>query len=472
MTTVPSSTASAESGEVDRSARCPLSFILFSAVGWLILGGVLALLNLVQLTSPAFLADCPWLTYGRLQALQETALVYGWAANAGLAVGLWVLLRLGGSPLRGSNYIFVGGLFWNLAVTLGLVGILAGEMTSFSLLQMPRHLQPIMLVAFGAMSVPGVLAWTGRRAEPTYASQWYVVAALFLFPWFFSVAQVMLLYVPVRGVLQSVLGAWYAQNVISLWLAPLALGAVYYLVPKIKAQVLPNYDFAIYGFWSLLLFGAWTGGRTLVGGPVPAWIATMAIVSGSLLFFHYIIVFLNLRSGFASSGSIVLKFAGYGLGAYLLSGVIDAVFSMRGLAVVTQFTYFAQAQTQLSLAAVSMIFFGAIYFLAPRLLGAAWPSTGLIRAHYLASFLGFTVLLISLAVAGWLQGTDLNDPSVSFAAITAHVRPWLLVAVAAQALLLVGNLALALNFLRLLATKSVATGQLFRQPAAMEVTTS
>lgn len=472
MTSVPTSNVSAESGEIDRSARCPISFVLFSAFGWLLVGGLLALLHLVQLTTPSFLADCPWLTYGRLQAMQETALVYGWAANAGLAVGLWTLLRLGGSPLRGGNYIFVAGFFWNVAITLGLVGILAGEMTSFSLLQMPRHLQPIMLVAFGAMSVPGVLAWTGRRSEPTYASQWYAVAALFLFPWFFSVAQVMLLYVPVRGVLQSVIAAWYAQNVISLWLAPLALAALYYLVPKVKGQVLPNYDFAIYGFWALVLFGAWTGGRMLVGGPVPAWVATMAIVSGALLFFHYIIVALNLRGAFGSSGHIVLKFAGYGLFAYLLSGVLDAAFSMRGLAVITQFTYFQEAQTQLSLAAVSMIFFGAIYFLAPRLVGAAWPSTGLIRAHYLASFLGFAALLISLAVAGWIQGTDLNDASVAFATIGAHVRPWLLVAVAAQALLLAGNLALTLNFVRLLATKSAESTQLFRQPAALEVTSS
>jgi cytochrome c oxidase cbb3-type subunit 1 len=472
MTTVPSLTASADTGAIDRSARCSLSFLLISALGWLVLGGIFALINLLQLTDPTLLADCPWFTFGHMQALQETTLVYGWAANAGMAVALWLLARLSAAPLRGCNYLLFGGIFWNLSVTLGLIGIAAGEMTSVPFLEMPHVLQPIMLVAFGVMAVPGVLAWTGRKAEPTFATQWYAVAALFLFPWFFSVAQVMLFYVPVRGVLQSIIGAWYVQNVFSLWLAPLALAALYYLVPKLTGRLLPSYEFSIYGFWSLLLFGAWTGGRFLVGGPVPAWVATMAIVSGSLLLFHYIILFVNLRGGFSTGGNMVLKFAAYGLGAYLLSGLIDVIFSMRSLAVVTQFTYFQQAQTQLGLAAFSMIIFGAIYFIAPRLANAGWPSAGLIRGHYLASILGFTVVIASLAVAGWLQGADLNNASVPFAAIVAHVRPWLLAATAGQALLILGNIALALNFVRLVVTKPSTSANLFRQPPALEASAS
>jgi cytochrome c oxidase cbb3-type subunit 1 len=472
MTTVPSFTASADNGDIDRSARYPLAFLIISALSWLVLGGVFALINLLQLTDSTLLADCPWFTFGHMQALQETALVYGWAANAGMAVALWLLARLGASPLRGGNLVLLGGYFWNIAVTLGLIGIAAGEMTSVSLLEMPHYLQPIMLVSFGVMAVPGVLAWTGRKAEVTYATQWYAVAALFLFPWFFSVAQVMLFYVPVRGVLQTIIGAWYVQNVFSLWLAPLALAALYYLVPKLTGRVLPNYEFAIYGFWSLLMFGAWTGGRYLVGGPVPAWVATMAIVSGSLVLFHFIILFVNLRGGFCTKGNLVLKFAAYGLGAYLLSGLIDVVFSMRSLAVVTQFTYFQQAQGQLGLAAFSMIIFGAIYFMAPRLAAAGWPSLGLIRSHYLASIVGFTVLIVSLAVAGWLQGTDLNNAKVPFETIATHVRPWLLAAAAGQALLILGNIALVLNFLRLLITKPSTSANLFRQPPALEASAS
>ncbi len=473
MTTVSHNNAPAEASEIDASARCPLALLIASALLWLVVGGVLALLNLEQLHTPSVLADCAWFTYGHLQAMQETALVYGWAANAGLAVALWLLARLGGSPLRGLNYVIVGGLFWNFGVTLALIGIAAGDATSFSLFQLPRYVQPILLFAFAAIAVPGVLAWTGRRAEQTFATQWYAVAALFLFPWFFSVAQVMLTYIPVRGTLQAVVATWYAQNIFSLWLSPLAIAALYYLLPKISGRVIPAYDFAIYGFWSLLLFGAWMGGRHLIGSPVPAWIATLAIGASCLVLFHHLIVFFNLRGVFCAGGSTALKFAAAGFLAYLLGGAADAVFSARGLAQITQFTYFQQAQTQLSLAAFSLIIFGALYYIGPRLTGVAWPSAGLIRVHYLASLVGFLALIVSLVLAGWTQGHDLNDASVTFAQIAAHTKTWLQLATAAQMLLVIGNILFAFHFLRLLLAKpAAANGGIFRQPSTMEASAS
>jgi len=83
----------------------------------------------------------------------------------------------------------------------------------------------------------------------------------------------MLLWVPVRGTLQAVVAGWYHQSAWSLWLAPLALSGAYYIVPKITGRVIPNYFFwTMLSFWTLVFVGAWTGGRHLVGGPVPAWI--------------------------------------------------------------------------------------------------------------------------------------------------------------------------------------------------------
>jgi cytochrome c oxidase cbb3-type subunit I len=469
MTNVPTSIASTEVSDIDRSAHCSLSLLIASSLAWLVIGGVLSLISMIQVHTPSFLADCALLSYGRTQALQETALIYGWAVNGGLAVGLWLLARLGGAPLRGGNYISLGGVFWNLGLTAALVGIALGEMTSFSLLQLPRYIQPLMLVAFSAMAAPGVLAWTGRRKEATYATQWYVLGALFLFPWFFSVAQVILLFAPVRGVLQTVVASWYGQNVYSLLLSPLAVAVLYYLLPKVKGVVIPSYEFAIYGFWSLLLFGAWMAGRTLVGGPVPAWIPTMAITASLLVLFHHIILFVNLRGVFSPAGSLSLKFAAFSLAAYLANGLVDAIFSYRVLAAITQFTYFQLAQHHLILAAFTMSIFAAIYYLMPRIAGAAWPSSSLARAHYMASLIGFSVLIATLAIAGWRQGIALNDPKVSFPEIAAATRPWLLVATAAQGLLVVGNLALSIHFVRLLLTKSNAESLAkFNQPSALE----
>ncbi|MBS0663430.1 MAG: cbb3-type cytochrome c oxidase subunit I [Verrucomicrobia bacterium] len=475
MTTASTAAPTAEVTEIDATARCPLLLLLGFALLWLLVSGALALVNLVQLTTPTFAAACPVMTYGRAQAMQESAFIYGWAANAGLAVTLWILGRLSGAPLRSLNWTTAGAVFWNLALLLGLVGIATGDATVHGWIQLPRYVLPLLLVAYGAMAVPGVLAWTGRRQDTTFASQWYGVAALFLFPWLFSIAQMMLVFFPTRGVLQPLIAGWFVQGAWTLWLAPLMLAAAYYLLPKISGKAIRHYEFAALSFWTLLFVGAWTGGRHFVGGPIPAWVATVAGVSCALLLFHYIVVALNLGGAFRPAGSTVLWFVGAGLGAYLLGGVLDAVTSIRGVAMITQFTHFSTAQTQLAVSgAFSLTLFGAIYFLVPRLTGRAWPSLSLIRGHFFAALLGTAALVLALAVAGLIQGREQNNATVEFSAIAVHVKPWLLVATAGQAVLLIGNLLLAVHLLRAVCPfRQAATAPAtFRQPPTMEASVS
>jgi cytochrome c oxidase cbb3-type subunit I len=290
--------------------------------------------------------------------------------------------------------------------------------------------------------------------------------------------QVMLLWAPVRGVLQAVVGGWFVQSVWALWLVPLALAGIYYVVPKITGRVVRNYVFwTSLSFWTLIVVGPWTGGRHLVSGPVPAWIPTIAIVSCSLLLFHYVMVFLNLRGGFRG-GSVALKFIAFGIVAYVLGGFVDAVTGMRGVAKITQFTYFSVGQQQLALyGGVTMLFFGSLYYLLPRVAGRAWASAGLVRAHFGLLALGVVLLVVSLIWAGWVQGHDLNVASIvdgkpvlaSFADIAAHTKTPLLLATVAQAVLLLGNLAFAANFVRTVCRSSaVPVSDLLHQPSTLE----
>ena len=471
MSTFTTPAASAEVSAIDRHARQPVLLLAGAALVWLVASGALALIASIQQHSPSFMTDCAWFTHGRVQAMRESAFVFGWAANAGLATSLWILGRLGGSPLRGSSWTVIGAVFWNLALLVGLGGIAAGHMTAFALLQLPRYVQPLMLAAYAAIAVSGVLAWSGRRTDATYASHWYAVAALFLFPWFSGAAQAVLLWEPLRGSLQAVASVWHVQNVWSLWLAPFALAAAYYVVPKISGRALPSYDFAPLGFWTLVVVGGWIGGRHLIGGPVPAWIPSTGLVAAYLVLFHYVIVALNLRGALSGSGN-ALAFIKYGLVAYLGVGVADALFSLRGLAENAQFTLVFTAVDQLGLqGALSMILFGALYYMVPRLTGSPWQSGAMVTGHRVAMFVGVTVLVVALLVAGSAQGTALADAKVNFGEIAARMKFWLLVRTAAEFVLLSGNVLLLVNFmLSTCGCCKAAAGENspFRHTAAME----
>ncbi|HVU34778.1 MAG TPA: cbb3-type cytochrome c oxidase subunit I [Opitutaceae bacterium] len=448
---------------MDLAARGPLLLLIGSGIAWLVISGLFALIGSIQLYSPHFLDEYSFLTHGRIEALRDTAFVYGWAANAGLAVALWILGRLGGNLLRATNWVFAGASFWNVGVTAGLVGIAIGDMTSFSLFELPRYVLPIMLVAYGAISISGVLAWAGRRTEGAFAAQWYAFAALFLFPWLCSAAQVVLLWSPVRGVVQNVAANWCAQGVWSLWLVPMALASAYYLATKVSGRVLPHYEFAPLGFWLLIFVGSWTGGRHLIGGPVPAWIITMAVVATVVLLAHYAIVALNLGVVFGARGAAA-SFIRFGLIAYVLGGAFDALTAFRGVAEETQFTFVTVAIEQLALyGGISMMFFGGIYYLVPRLTNGRWASAGLAIGHRLVVMFGVIVLVVTLGVAGWTQGVDLLDPKTSFTDIFEHVRLTLLIMSGAQLLLLGANLLLLVNFLQTI-TSTVVTDVVAMSP--------
>lgn len=422
--------------ESDTTGRGPLVLLLASAFGWLIVSSVLSLISTIQLHTPSFLAATAAFTHGRVDAMQESAFIYGWGGNAVFAVSLWLLAVLGGSALRGPGLLTTGALFWNLGVTAGVVSIAAGEGTSIPYLQMPGYVQPLLFVAAAAITTPGVLAWTGRNTDATYATQWYAAAAIFTFPWFFSVAQLMLFAAPVGGVAQAVVAGWFAQNVVSLWLLPVALAAAYYLVPKLSGRPASQYQFAQLGFWTLVVFGGWTGGRHLIGGPAPVWVPTVAIVALYLLLFHYLMVALNLPAALTGwKGPVSLRFVAFGLTAYLVGGVADVILSTQALSEAFHFTFVTLAQSKLLLGgAFTFLICAAFYEMAPRISGSPWPSPGLVQVHFGVAAVGTVLTVLGLAWAGVDQAAVQADAAQGFATIMG--KPGLLVATAGEVLLL------------------------------------
>ena len=192
--TPPDLTARAELREIDASTKWPVIVFLLSGLVWLLVGTGFALISSIKLHTPEFLGDYEWLTFGRARTAHLNAVVYGWSTNVAFAVAFWLMARLSRAQLRHAGLLIIAACFWNLGVTIGIVGILAGDSTSIEWLEIPPYATPLLFVAYALIGVWAVITFRFRKSEHIYVSQWYLLAALFWFPWLYSIAQIMLIF--------------------------------------------------------------------------------------------------------------------------------------------------------------------------------------------------------------------------------------------------------------------------------------
>lgn len=434
--------------ELDRSCRMPVLFMLWKAAGWLFLGSLLALLNSIRFHAPDLLAHCPWLSYGRIGPAASTALVYGFALQAGFGVALWLLVRMSRSLLAQPGFVFLGASFWNIGVLVGFVGILAGDGTSYALFESPRYAVPILFVGYTIVAGLGLVTFMRRQVKSLYVSQWFVFASLLWFPWILSAASLLLHYYPVRGVTQVAIAGWYATGLITLVLGGLGLAVIFYLIPKILKRPLHSHYLAVFAFWLLLFFG--NGAGVLSGTTVPAWISGLSAVMSFFVCFASILVGLNLYKTVGSDVNRLfspdLRFVSVSTVSFLVLGVFNALNAYSGVTEVTQFTLVLPALQHLAFGGfISMALFGAAYHILPRILGSEELPSGSVNLHFWMTTLGLVLTIGVLGLGGLIQGQTMNDPTIPFTAVTKSALNFLRMETVGSLLLLVGSVLFLVN---------------------------
>jgi cytochrome c oxidase cbb3-type subunit 1 len=444
--------------QIDASCRVPLLVIFGGAALWLVVGSLLALVASLTFHMPDTFGDCSWITYGHLQPAADDALLYGFCIPAGLGVALWIFARLGQTPLRGALVPVVAAHLWYVGVLVGLVGIFVGDSIGFQWLEFPRGGSALLFFAYLLLGVWALMNFSGRREGGLFPSHWFLIAALFLFPWVYSTANILLVGWPVRGVVQAVIAWWAGNNLVFLWTSLVGLGAAFYFLPKFSGRPLHGYYYALFAFWTLLLFGSMRG--VPIGAPVPAWLPTLSALNSLLLVVPVIVIAVvgwqTVRGGTGSEckgGSFcMIKF---GFVAFILSALLLVATSCPPIGRLTQFTWFGTAQTQLQLYGFFTItMFGAIYYILPRAVGIEFAFPKLIRVQHWCAMLGLVIFVVALAVGGVAQGLKLQDPNVAFADSTKAMLPFLRASTMGLVFMLLANLLFALNiFVMIMAWK-------------------
>ncbi len=450
---------------IDASASGPVLFFYTTAITWLLAATVFGFISSMKMHSPEFLGGWSFLTYGRIWPAYIDTLTYGWACPAGMGTLIWLMVRLCRVSLRKPALLVFGGIFWNIGVTVGVVNILLGVNSGHALLEFPSSASAILFIAYSLIAIWGVAVFENRRPGPVYVSLWYLVGALFWFPWLYGAANLMLTVLHVRGVMQSIVVAWFGANFIGLWMGAIGLASVYYFIPKVTGRPVASYYLASIGFWSFALFYPWLGGAHLAGSPVPVWMPTMGIAASIMSVVTLATVFVNFAMTMRGSYNMIyhsptIRFTFYGAVAFIVTGLVNMIGSFRSVDRLTHFTEFGAGELHLGVYAFfSMAMFGAIYYIAPRLVGCEWLSATMIRLHFWASAYGIGLLICMMLFGGLAHGSAMDNTGQPFESVIEMGQPYMRGQTVAWIVLIIGHAFFTINFLLMILRFGKPAGQ-------------
>src|SRR3990167_1956329 len=406
--------------EADRSSAFPVFMFIAFAILWLVLGSVAGLTASLKLHMPDWLVGEAWQTFGRVRTMHLTAVLYGWITNAALGLIVWLLPRLLRTRLFGAPWVMLGGAFINIAIASAIGAIGAGWSDGMEYLEMPWQIGLFIVVGFVCIIGPVLYTLVNRKVESLYVSVWYLVAALLWITLLFLVAKLPGVH---TGVQQATTNWWYGHNVLGLWFTPISVGAIYYFLPN------------------------------LIGGPIPGWLSTLSIVQSMMMIIPVAAFTINMAGTLRGRmhlalHSPTLRFMMFGGLMYMLSSVQGSLEALRSVNQVAHFTHFTVAHAHLgAYAFVTMVLFGAIYFMLPRVLHWEWPYPRLISLQFWLAAIGILIYFVGLSIGGWLQGLAMLDASRPFMESVQLTIPYLQWRSVGGALMVLSHLVFAGHFL-------------------------
>jgi cytochrome c oxidase cbb3-type subunit I len=442
------SAAVATTAEIDASCRLPLFTLFGGAAFWLLLSSVFGLIASLTFHSPKLFADCAYSSYGRAYPIWSNLLLFGFCVPAGLGVGLWLLARLGRAPVSRPWLAVVGGKLWNVGVLTGFIAILTGNSTGFEWLEMPHYAAAILFVGFTLIALCAFATHSAREKTELYPSQWFVLAALFCFPWIYSTSVLLLDVFPVRGIVQASIAWWFSGNLFNVWLPLAGLASTFYILPKMTGRPLHSHYTALFAFWTIILFGTWTG--IPAHAALPAWMPTLSSGAKLMMLIPALTIaattILTCRGGSKPAGGGPLCFTKFGVSSLVLSMLLLVTISCPRVNRVTDYTWFGHGQTAFTVYSFFlMTMLGAVYHILPQLVGEKRVCPRWIKANFWLVSLGSLLFALPLLIGGVSQGLKLVNASVPFVDVAKSTLMAFRISTTGEALILVGNLVFLCN---------------------------
>jgi cytochrome c oxidase cbb3-type subunit 1 len=391
-----------------RSLSSVFSAYVVAATLWLLFGTGVGLLVAFKFWLPDFGAG-PWLTLGRLRPIHTNATFYGFASIALVGLGYYVAARSSGARLYSTALAWSGLVLFNVAAVAGTIALDLGYNDgSLEYREWPWQIRLIFLAALvvTAWNLIGTVA--RRRSEDVYLSNWYIIGGTL---WTCIIAIVAILPWYQYGLGQVAVSGFYMHNAVGIWFTPVALGVIYYTLPKLLNRPIYSYALGVLAFWTNLLFYPIIGSHHFLFSPLPWWLQTIAIVfsvamlvpvwAGSSNFL------LTMRGSTRDMlHSYPLMFIFFGVMNYLLGSTEGTLEALRSLQQVWHLTNVTVGHSHWTMYGIIVfVIWGGTYALLPLATGKQADRLGMALHFWMAS-VGVFIYVASLTIGGTIQGLD------------------------------------------------------------------
>jgi cytochrome c oxidase cbb3-type subunit I len=446
---------------------------------WGIVAFAVGVFIALQLAFPMFNLGLEWTTFGRVRPLHTAAAIFAFGGNALIGTSFYVVqrtcrARLFGAPSL-SWFVFWG---YNFFIVMAAIGLLMGVTHSHKYAEGEWYID-IWLVIVWVVYFVVFLGTIMRRREPhIYVANWFYLAFILTIAilhivnnlsvpisWFSSKS-----YSISSGVQDALTQWWYGHNAVGFFLTAGFLGMMYYFVPKQVNRPIYSYRLSVVHFWSLIFLYIWAGPHHLHYTALPDWAQTLGMVFSVMLWMPSWGGMINgLMTLSGSWGKLrtdpALRFSVTAVAFYGMSTFEGPVMSIRQVNGLSHYTNWKIAHVHAGvLGWVAFMTFGALYYLVPVLWKrTSLHSTRLVAYHYWIATLGILFYIVSMWVAGILQGLmwraydQFGFLQYSFIEVVAAMHPLYVVRAFGGILFLVGALLMAYNLWRTVKGSAIAS---------------
>lgn len=361
--------------------------------------------------------------------VHTSSVAYAWLANGLFGILYYIIPKLTGR--RVLSHALSKLCFWvyNALVVGSVVMILAGFGQGLEWAETPQLLDPFIALAVVLLVVNLLTPIFKARAQTMYVSLWYITAALLWTPLVYVMGNFLPQYV-FPGTAGATISSMYIHDLVGLFVTPLGIAAVYYLLPVTMKKPLYSHALSIVGFWGLAFFYPMNSAHHYLFSPIPMWTQYASIVASIGVHVVVYTVVFNIFATIASDWKQMitntpLRWILMGTLSYLITCIQCAIQVTLSAQSIIHFTDWVVGHSHFVLFGTFSFWITAwMYYLLPRIWQTPMYSDSLARWHFWLSTLGISLMQITLLAAGLMQGYMWKSMAPFIDSVAASIPYW------------------------------------------------